>query len=261
MTSASQFQMSSGSSRPWFFILEGPIGAGKSTLLDLVHRVLTRQGRTVCIVPEPVDVWVATGALEEFYQDPRQKAYEFQTFVYATRVMRIRDCIKKCPQADVFLIERSVIADRYLFARLLQEGGCFTPLQTVMYDHWTHMWNQLMPFASPDGFIYLAPSLDETLRRIASRGREGEQVSREYQEKLICKHEELFGQGLKPSPPDASTESLDVAITTICTGQPASVLRIYDDGDFRNNEHHSIVRQILPFINSFVSKDPTPGPV
>lgn len=232
---------------PLFLIVEGSIGAGKSTMLEQLGRILTMEHKMkTIIIPEPVDVWEATGALAHFYKDTQANGYQFQTFVYSTRVIRINEYVKKYPDADIYLIERSVISDKYLFVKLLQESGGFTPLQTVMYEQWVTMWDGLLPFKAPHGFIYLAPSVDETLRRIQIRGRSGEHVPRDYQEKLHRKHEELFGQLHKPTDP---SHPLDLDTVLICQNIPTPVLRLYSDDDYRHNDSHIIFKQIVGFIN------------
>jgi deoxyadenosine/deoxycytidine kinase len=236
------------STTPLFFIIEGCIGSGKSTLLEQLKQVLEKEGLTVCVIPEPVDVWVQSGALQAFYSDMKSNAYSFQTFVYASRVMRVREYVEKFSSTQVFLIERSVISDKYLFAKLLQESEHFTPVQSAMYEHWVSMWNHLLPFKAPTGFIYLAPSLDETLRRIQSRNRDGESVSRSYQEQLQQKHEEIFGQLHTPSD---SSKLLDISTTMICNNVPTPVLRIYCDEDYRNDHSHEVFQKIIKFIKSF----------
>ena len=131
---------------PLFLIVEGSIGAGKSTMLEQLSRILTMEYKMkTIIIPEPVDVWEATGALAHFYKDTQANGYQFQTFVYSTRVIRINEYVKKYSDADIYLIERSVISDKYLFVKLLQESGGFTPLQTVMYEQWVTMWDGLLP--------------------------------------------------------------------------------------------------------------------
>lgn len=232
---------------PLFLIIEGCIGSGKSTLLEQLKQVVELQTTLkVCIIPEPVDLWVKSGALKTFYDDIKTNAYSFQTFVYVTRVMRIKEYVEKFPNTDVFLIERSVISDRHLFAKMLKDSECFTPVQITMYDYWVSTWNHLLPFKSPHGFIYLAPSLDETLRRIQSRNRSGESVSREYQQTLQTKHEEIFGQLHTPSSDPA--QFLDISTTMICNDIPTPVLRIYCDEDYRDNHSHEVFRKIIRFI-------------
>ena len=231
---------------PLFFIVEGCIGSGKSTLLEQLKQVVeAAHSFKVCIIPEPVDIWVESGALQTFYADIKANSYNFQTFVYATRVMRIKEYVEKFPQTDVFLIERSVISDRHLFAKMLQDSECFTPVQTTMYEYWVSMWNHLLPFQAPHGFIYLAPSLDETLRRIQSRNRSGESVSREYQQTLQTKHEEIFGQLQTKTDP---SQPLDISTTMICNNIPTPVLRIYCDEDYRDNHSHEVFQKIVRFI-------------
>lgn len=236
--------------RPLFFLVEGSIGAGKSTLLQQLSRILNASGKKVVVVPEPVDLWESTGALAEFYRDPTGKAYEFQTFVYATRVNRLNAYTQTHSDADIFFIERSVISDRFLFAQLLQEQGCFTPVQWAMYTHWVTLWNQLLPFRAPHGVIYLAPSIDETLRRIAARGRQGESVSREYQEQLHRKHEALLGRQLAPEKPHTE---LDVAWSTLGGEHSVPILRLFRDDDYRDDDDHGVLKKITQFVSSVSS--------
>lgn len=225
---------------PKFYILEAAIGAGKSTLLDILERLLKRQGKRVTIIPEPIDVWEKTGALEAFYADVSGQSYAFQTFAFATRCQRVRQVVQANPDMEIFLMERSVVSDRYLFARMLQRDGKFTPLQSLMYEEWAGLWTSILPFAQPDGFIYLAPSLDATLERIENRGRKGEHVPPEYQQDLIDHHEVIFGCGI------GSMDQV-VAVTEI-SGAPVPVLRIYSDADYRSDDNHEVLQKIIRFI-------------
>lgn len=160
--------------------------------------------------------------------------------------MRIREYVEKNPQAYIFLIERSVISDKHLFAQMLQEKQCFTPLQITMYNQWSAMWDLLLPFKSPTGFIYLAPTVKESLKRIKIRDRSGESVSEDYQQQLHLKHEKVFGQDIQESKND---DGLDMATTYICNGVPVPVLRLYTDDDYRSDDQHPIFDKILKFID------------
>jgi deoxyadenosine/deoxycytidine kinase len=224
---------------PYFFIIEAVIGAGKSTLLTQLVRVLSQRGLRVQAITEPVDLWHSTGALQAFYEDVAGKAYEFQTFAYATRCTRVREVVDQNPDTDIFIMERSVISDRYLFVQLLQDDEKFSPLQCVMFDYWHRLWDHLLPFQKPTAFIYLAPSLESTLQRIKTRNRTGETVTREYQTALQERHEAIFGTGIAPR---NQTE----AVMTIVPGVP--VLRMYSDDDYRFNDLHPFIQRIVAFI-------------
>jgi len=160
--------------------------------------------------------------------------------------MRIKEYVKNNPQATIFLIERSVISDKHLFAKMLQESGCFTPLQTMMYNSWSNTWDQLLPFQTPTAFLYLAPSVKESLKRIKARNRLGETVSEDYQQQLHEKHEKVFGQGIAKTDFE---KKLDTAITYICHEVPVPVLRLYTDDDYRTDDKHPIFSKIIQFIN------------
>lgn len=226
---------------PKFIIVDAVIGAGKSTLLNLLQQKLESKGVCTICIPEPVDIWHETGALQAFYDDIKGQAYDFQTFAYATRCMRVCEYVEANPDADVFIMERSVISDRHLFVKMLQDAEQFTPLQNTMIKIWQDQWDRMLPFQQPTAFLYLAPSLSTTLQRIAQRNRTGEAVSEDYQRALLARHEEIFGTGIAPV-------SEDVAMTGIVPNKQTPVLRIYSDADYRDNLNHPVLCRMADFI-------------
>jgi len=67
------------SKNPKYIICEGMIGSGKSTLLIQLKHILEQEYKTeVCIIPEPVDIWESTGALQHFYDNVSTASYQFQ---------------------------------------------------------------------------------------------------------------------------------------------------------------------------------------
>jgi deoxyadenosine/deoxycytidine kinase len=168
-------------------ITEGIIGAGKSTILQVLRDEYIRKGKKVCIIPEPVDKWIETGALEEFYRNPKDFAYKFQTHALATRIDYINRAMKAAPDADIVLIERSPASDN-IFWKLQDSTEC----EKKMYDSWYGMWQPLLPFDLKDAkVIYLHTSLDQCMKRVAKRARSEEisGVTREYQQSLLDAHD------------------------------------------------------------------------
>lgn len=177
---------------PVVIVVNGLIGAGKSTLINLLGLKLTEKGYRVAVVQEPVEEWKKMGALQAYGADIKGMAYKFQTLVFATRVIACNKAYERHPDVDVFILERSVQSDK-LFMRMLREDGFVSDLEWDMYGVWADTWEGMMPF-SPTVFFYLKPSLQECMRRLKVRARDGEGgITSEYQTKLERLHDEAYG--------------------------------------------------------------------
>lgn len=206
-------------------VIEGAIGAGKSTLLTTLNNELSKHYNIVSI-SEPVDLWVSTGALEDFYKDVAGKGYEFQTFAFCTRVQKVQRMFEENPNADIFIIERSPYSDKYIFLDMLREAGHITPQQVIKYEIWWETWMKLWPF-KPTHFIHLNPGLEVCLARKSARSREGEsRVDIDYETALINKHQDFF--------------------SAHC---PYPILEISDDIDFREGSGLiEMMRRVRTFL-------------
>lgn len=176
-----------------FIVIDGVISAGKTTLIRLLEEKLNREGSLkVKAIYEPVDLWNSTGALQYFYDDVPNRAYEFQTYTYITRIARVINELAATPDADVYLLERSIWTDRYIFMALLKNH--IGILKCQMYEQWCDLWAYIMPMRV-DKWVFLNTSLEESLKRIKVRNREGESgVSVEYQTSLYNKHVEFYNE-------------------------------------------------------------------
>lgn len=181
------------SSKKKFIVIDGVISAGKTTLICLLEEKFNREGTLkVKGIYEPVDLWNATGALQYFYDDIPNRAYEFQTYTYITRIERVINELSANPDADVYLLERSIWTDRYIFMALLKTQ--IGDLRCQMYDQWCDLWAYIMPMMV-DKWVFLDTSLEESLRRIKVRNREAESsISVEYQTELYNKHVEFYNK-------------------------------------------------------------------
>lgn len=175
----------SSTKTPIAISIDGEIGAGKTTLLELLVRGFKDLGLTAVIVSEPVNVWKDIGILQAFY-DPNHSlevqgmvAYIFQTFTFVTRVDETINVVEANPDADVFILERSVLTDRFIFMEL--QRVISGPMLMAMYEYWWRMWNRIMPL-QPSKFIYLKPTLENCQARVAKRAREGEVNDQEADE-------------------------------------------------------------------------------
>ena len=173
-----------------FIVVDGLIGAGKTTLINLLVNKYTKQGLKVCACLEPVELWRETGALEHFYKDVTAHAYEFQTFAYVTRIKSVLETLEAKPDVDIFIMERSIFTDRYIFVEMLKDK--LGPVRMTMYNMWWDMWAKLLPF-KPSSWVFLDTSLQEADRRICIRDRSEESsVDIEYQRQLQQTHNAFY---------------------------------------------------------------------
>lgn len=167
-------------------VIDGLIGAGKTTLIKLLISKYSNDGLKVCACLEPVELWRDTGALAHFYKDIDAHVYEFQTFAFITRIKSVLDTLKNNPDADIYILERSIFTDKYIFVDMLKDK--LGPVRMTMYNIWWDMWSQLLPF-KPNTWVFLDTSLKEAERRICIRERKEEcTVNIEYQCQLRKAH-------------------------------------------------------------------------
>jgi deoxyadenosine/deoxycytidine kinase len=183
-----------------FIVVDGLISAGKTTLINLFEkRMNSKNAVKVKAIFEPVDIWTSTGALQYFYDDIPAHCYEFQTYTYITRIRRIIDELYNNPDADIYIMERSIWTDRYIFMELLK--NLIGELRFTMYNQWCDLWALILPLRV-DKWVFLDTSLEESIRRIRTRNRNAEnRVDENYQRQLYEKHIEFYNKlenDLKP---------------------------------------------------------------
>ena len=155
--------------------LEGNIGAGKSTIINqLIKENLDPQ---IIILPEPVDMWESIKhngetMLQKFYKDQEKYAFAFQIMAFTSRLKLIKDTIKKHPDAKIILCERSLEADREIFAKMLNKDGVIEPILYQIYE--TYFQDSVDTMYQLSGMIYLTTPPDICSQRIVKRNRNGE---------------------------------------------------------------------------------------
>lgn len=167
--------------------LDGNIGAGKSTLLAEIRKQLP-----VYAVDEPVGQWTAlknadgTNLLELFYKDKKRWAYTFQNCAILTRLKNIQDAVENHPSEKVFITERSILTDKYVFAEMLHNSGDINSLEWELYESWFQIFSKKYPV---NGIIYISTSSVTSKERIQIRNRGGEEnINMEYLEALDTQH-------------------------------------------------------------------------
>jgi len=236
-----------------FIIIDGIIGAGKTTLISKIESTMGMKNNStikVKAIYEPVELWNSTGALQYFYKDITKNCYEFQTYTYITRINTIIDEIYNCPDADVYILERSIFTDRYIFMELLRD--IVGEMRMTMYEQWCDIWAYIMPI-TPNKWVLLNTSLETSLKRIESRNRDGETngISVEYQTNLYNKHIEFYEKLKKDGKPVVIIDSETMDIDFLKKDNDGNDGNDCIDGNDGNNGNYthakfeSIISQII----------------
>jgi deoxyadenosine/deoxycytidine kinase len=222
--------------QPLLVTVEGNIGAGKSSILKKMQEKYANRSDIV-FVQEPVDIWEGicdengTKMLNLFYQNPKEHAFAFQQMAYITRISLLRKTIRENPDCKIVICERSLDADRNVFAKMLFDDGiiskvCFQ-IYNLIYDEFT------------GGFpisrcIYIDADPDICIGRIAKRDRSGESgISLEYLTKCKQYHDDWLLQ--------STTEK----VLHLKTNENAT----YMDGD-EDDCGNRWIKQIMEFIGA-----------
>lgn len=178
--------------KPIILSIEGNIGSGKSTLLQHIRNVFPEWN----YIDEPVDSWLSmkdedgNSLLELFYQDKKRWSYTFQSSAYITRYTNMSRAIQNwnpSTHSNVFITERCLLTDRYVFAEMLHEDKDLNALEWNLYTKWFDNFSDYCPI---HGLIYVNTDFNVCNQRIKQRGRKGEDtISISYLETLGKQHD------------------------------------------------------------------------
>jgi len=177
---------------PVFISLEGNIGAGKSTFLAHLEKRL--QGSTdFAFLREPVHIWdtIRDGSgntiLKKFYQEPEKYAFAFQVMTYTTRYQELKRILQEHPECKVIICERSLEADKQIFAKMLHDDGVMDDVMYSIYETYFTMYEGAFQM---DGIIYVRAEPEVCYERIEKRSRDGEnKISSDYLKNCHAYHE------------------------------------------------------------------------
>lgn len=168
------------SSKPIILSIEGNIGAGKTTLLRHLKSAFSNQNvdNIVVFMEEPVDLWESvrdaeTGEtiLSKFYRDKEKYAFAFQIMAYTSRLEAFKRTISENPDCKVIVCERSLEADRHIFAKMLRDEGA---IDSVSYQVYEMLFKNTSWEFEVDLAVYLDADPAKCIERIERRAREGE---------------------------------------------------------------------------------------
>jgi deoxyadenosine/deoxycytidine kinase len=176
---------------PFIISLEGNIGAGKSTVLNHLKNNLHAAGsRKIVYVDEPLQQWESITSkngetmLELFYKDSTKYAFSFQMMAYISRLANLQEVVKKYPN-HIIMMERSLMTDYHVFAKMLYESGNLLTEEYEIYKRWFNHFNTV----HIDAIIYLRCEPEVSWERCKQRNRSGETISLDYMTKVHEKHE------------------------------------------------------------------------
>jgi deoxyadenosine/deoxycytidine kinase len=173
--------------------IEGNIGAGKTTILEKLQR-LFKNNRNILFLREPLHIWESIqdsngeSILAKFYANPTTYAFTFQVMAFITRVSMLRKAIKENPNCQMILCERSLEADRHVFAKMLYDDNM---IEDINYKVYLQFYEEYKQDFELDGIVYIDSEADVCYNRIKKRSRTGEEgVPLEYLKNCQKYHDE-----------------------------------------------------------------------
>jgi deoxyadenosine/deoxycytidine kinase len=183
------------STKPVIISIEGNIGSGKTTIIEKMEKHLEHD-ESILFLREPLDVWESvkdseTGEniLQKFYANPEKYAFAFQVMAYASRLSMIREAIKIGDgQYRAIVLERSLAADKNIFAKMLYDDG---KIDDVCYQIYQKFYKEFSDEVGLDGIVYIDADAEVCKERVQKRSRQGEDsISLEYLEKCKKYHDD-----------------------------------------------------------------------
>ena len=183
---------------PHIISIEGNIGAGKSTLYEQLRNMYSDNPRIV-FVDEPVDEWNTvvdeSGAtiLQRYYENQAKYAFSFQIMALGTRLSLMKKAI--ATDCDIIIMERSVITDSNIFAKMLFDDGKINLIEYKIYMKWFIEYTHNLP---PINIVYLKTDPSVVYERVLKRGRAGETIPLKYLVKCHEYHEKWLNSSETP---------------------------------------------------------------
>ena len=177
--------------QPTIISLEGNIGAGKSTFLEHLEKTIGKNSGWI-FLREPVHIWEqikdenGETVLANFYKNPAKYAFSFQVMAYTTRYQELKRIVNENPNCKGIICERSLEADKYIFAKMLHSDGLIDELMYNIYERYFSVYEGNFKL---DGVIHIDASPDVCFERIVKRSRTGEStISLDYLKKCGLYH-------------------------------------------------------------------------
>mgnify|MGYP006089953655 CR=1 FL=1 len=102
---------------------------------------------------------------------------------YISRLKQIRQAMKE--NYDIIFTERSVVSDKYVFAKMLYDDKILSETEYTIYNEWHNEFIKDLPKPI---IIYLKTDPEVALSRVIKRNRQGENIPLEYLIKCFDYH-------------------------------------------------------------------------
>ena len=107
---------------------------------------------------------------------------------YTTRLHELKRVVRENPQCKVIVCERSLEADKHIFAQMLHDDGL---IDSVMYQIYEKYFAEYEGQFRIDGLVYVHADPHVCFERVCKRSREGENnIQLDYLEKCHKYHED-----------------------------------------------------------------------
>jgi len=154
---------------------------------------------------------------------------------YVTRLSLIRNTIRNNPECKVIICERSLDADRNIFAKMLFDDG---QIEDIHYQIYLRFYNEYAKDYQIDGIVYINADAEVCHRRIAKRSRDGESgIPIEYLQKCKLYYDNWLSSIL------ATTDVLEINTNEDVT------YNIFDKDDLGNQWLQKIEEYIHRLVN------------
>jgi len=168
--------------------VDGMIGGGKTTCLTKIKEKYPQ----LTVIFEPVERWMSSGLLENFYNDPKKYCFQLQSFIMDSFVDELEKAFKD--NVNFILMERGHLAAYTIFSYIHWKNGILTDEEYKMMEEKHFIYDRdLRQRGYVLDHIYLNTPIEVAMERIAirNRGNEKESITVEYQERFLKRYEEL----------------------------------------------------------------------
>ena len=193
--------------KPIIYSFEGNIGSGKTTLLKQLATHCKHQGRNdILVILEPTEEWSKIRTREGpiltlFYGNRTKYSFTFQTLVCTSIRSLLTKLAIENPHIKYFLLERSLLSSRHVFAKMLYDEGSMTDLEFKVYE--SLFLDKSYEWMNPSKMVYVKTSTPKCAERILKRinaatkiglrYRDGERlIDHDYLDKCTAQHEQFL---------------------------------------------------------------------
>ena len=143
-------------------------------------------------MPEPIEEWTDLNninPLKAMYTNPGKYEAVFQILTINSHVRMFK---RARNMTHNVITERCWESNKDIFTKMAIRSGYIDRIQNEMYEHILYDRLSEIPNPKPDAYIYLRTSVDNCMKRIKARDRNGENcITRKYLQ-TIQRYQEAF---------------------------------------------------------------------